>query len=300
MKVAMFGGTGFVGSYLVDALIAGGHEPALLVRPGSEAKVVRAESCRIVAGDLMSRSSIGEVLSGCDAAIFNVGILRAFPRRGITFEALQRDAAMRVVDAMRESGVNRLLLMSAAGIRRPGTPYQETKLAAEEYALESGLDVTVFRPSVIFGDPRGRMEISTQLYQQMVKPPLPAVRFTAARQDVVMSPVHVNDVAEAFVNSLGDPSTIGKTYELGGPDALSWAEMIRRIAAAAGKKKIMMTMPIGIMKFGATLFDWLPFFPATRDQLTMLAEGNVVPPGDCARLLGREPAAFTAENLTWL
>jgi NADH dehydrogenase len=300
MRVALFGGTGFVGSYLVDALIAAGHEPALLVRAGSEGKVVQAASCRIVAGDLTSTSSIRDTLSGCDAAIFNVGIIRAFPRKGITFEALQKDAAVRVVDAMREAGVNRLLLMSAAGIHRPGTPYQETKLAAEEYAFASGLDVTVFRPSVIFGDPRGRIEISTQLYQQMVKPPLPAVRFTTARQDVMMSPVHVADVADAFARSLDDPSTIGKTFELGGPDALSWAEMIRRIAAAAGRKKLMMTMPIGIMKFGATLFDWLPFFPATRDQLTMLAEGNVVAPDDCARLLGREPKAFAAENLVWL
>jgi len=300
MKVALFGGTGFVGSYLVDALIAAGHEPALLVRPGSDGKVVQAASCRIVTGDLTSTSSIRDTLSGCDAAIFNVGIIRAFPRKGITFEALQKDAAVRVVDAMREAAVNRLLLMSAAGIHRPGTPYQETKLAAEEYAFASGLDVTVFRPSVIFGDPRGRIEITTQLYQQMVKPPLPAVRFTAARQDVMMSPVHVADVAEAFARSLDDPTTIGKTFELGGPDALSWAEMIRRIAAAAGRKKLMMTMPIGIMKFGATLFDWLPFYPATRDQLTMLAEGNVVAPDDCARLLGREPKAFTAENLTWL
>ncbi len=300
MKVAIFGGTGFVGSYLVDALLAAGHTPALLVRAGSEGKVVQPDLCRITAGELDSAGAIRETLAGCDAAIFNVGILRAFPRRGITFEALQRDAAFRVIDAMKETGAGRLLLMSAAGIHRPGTIYQETKLAAEEYALDSGLDVTVFRPSVVFGDPRGRMEIATQLFQQMVKPPLPAVRFIADGKDVMMSPVHVADVAESFVRTLDDNASFGKTYELGGPEALSWAEMIRRIAEATGRKKLMVPMPIGIMKFGATLFDWLPFFPATRDQLTMLEEGSVVSPADCTTILGREPRAFTAAELSYL
>lgn len=303
-KVAVIGGTGFVGSYLVDALLAAGHEPSLLVRAGSEAKAERGDECRLVTGDVSSVDALRELMRGCDAVIYNVGILRAYPRQGITFDALQHKAAVRVVDAMGELGVKRLLLMSAAGIHRPGTAYQESKLAAEEYAFDSGLDSTVFRPSVIFGDPRGRMEFATQLYQQMVRPPLPAVRFVTRSQgetrDVMMSPVHVEDVAEAFVRAIDNPSTIGDIYELGGPEAISWGDMIRRIAAATGRRKRLLTMPIGIMKFGATLFDWLPFFPATRDQLTMLAEGNVVSPADCESLLGRPPRAFAAENLSYL
>ncbi len=300
MKVALIGGTGFVGSYLVEALLDGGHRPALLVRKGSEAKVVRAGECRIVPGDVGDEAAIRDVLEGADAAIFNVGILRAFPSKGITFEALQRDAAVAVIDAMKTTGVQRLLLMSAAGVRRPGTPYQETKLAAEDHAWQSGLDVSVFRPSVIFGDPRGRMEFATQLYQQMVRPPVPAVRFVAGGRDVTMSPVSVTDVAACFVAALEDPQTIGATFELGGPEALSWGEMVNRIADARGRRKSMITMPVGVMKFGATLFDWLPFFPATRDQLTMLAEGNVVPPGDCEALLGRPPVAFDKQGLSYL
>ncbi len=300
MKVAIIGGTGFVGSYLVEALLDAGHEPALLVRRGSESKVVRAEDCKIVAGDVSDETAVRGVLEGADAAIFNIGILRAFPSKGITFEALQRDAAITVIDAMKTAQVPRLLLMSAAGVRRPGTRYQETKLAAEDHAWQSGLDVTVFRPSVIFGDPRGRMEFATQLYQQMVRPPFPAVRFVAGGRDVMMSPVSVEDVAACFVAALEDPATIGKTFELGGPEALSWAEMVRRIAAARGRRKSMISMPIGVMKFGATLFDWLPFFPATRDQLTMLAEGNVVAPDDCETLLGRPPVAFDKQGLSYL
>ncbi|MBT8067005.1 MAG: NAD(P)H-binding protein [Gammaproteobacteria bacterium] len=300
MKVAVFGGTGFVGGYLVDALLAAGHEPSLLVRPGSEGKVRQADRCTLVAGDLSDKEAIGAVLEGCHAAIYNVGLLREFPRRGITFEDMHHRAVVRVVEAMQAKGISRLLLMSAAGIHDGGTPYQVTKLAAERHALESGLDVTVFRPSVIFGDPRGTMEIATQLYQQMVRPPLPAVRFVSDGQDVMMSPVHVEDVASAFVGSLENPGTYGKTYELGGPEALSWAEMIRRIADAKGRKKMLMAMPIGVMKFGARLFDWLPFFPATRDQLTMLAEGNVVAPSELEALVGRPPKPFFVEHLSYL
>ena len=300
MKVAVFGGTGFVGGHLTDALLAAGHEPALLVRYGSESKVQQAERCEIVAGDLSDKDAIDRVLDGCDAVIYNVGLLREFPRRGITFEDMHYKAVVRVVDAMQAKGVSRLLLMSAAGIHDGGTPYQVTKLAAERHALGAGLDVTVFRPSVIFGDPRGTMEIATQLYQQMVRPPLPAVRFVSDGQDVMMSPVHVADVANAFVGSLADSATYGETYELGGPEALSWAEMIRRIAAATGRSKMLLTMPIGIMKLGATLFDWLPFYPVTRDQLTMLAEGNVVEPSQLEALIGKPPTPFAVEHLSYL
>jgi len=194
--------------------------------------------------------------------------------------------------------------MSANGIRHPGTPYQETKLRAEEYLEQSGLDYTILRPSVIFGDPRGNMEIATQLFRDMIRPPMPAIGFHTgmipANRPVLMSPVHVRDVADAFVRSLGDESTFGRCYELGGPEVLSWTGMLQRIAAAVDKKKIILPMPIGLMRFAAALFDWLPFFPVTRDQLTMLAEGNIAEPDDLRALIGRDPAAFTAENLGYL
>jgi NADH dehydrogenase len=102
------------------------------------------------------------------------------------------------------------------------------------------------------------------------------------------------------VRSLDDESTFGNRYELGGPEALSWTEMLRRIAAAVEKKKIILPMPIGFMKIGAALFDWLPFFPVTRDQLTMLAQGNVAEAGELKALIGRDPAGFTATNLGYL
>ena len=296
MRVAVIGGTGFVGTYLIDELIDKGNRVTVLVRPGSEGKLLPDGCIRKVAGDLSQPEALREVLDDCQAVIYNVGLLREFPSRGITFEQAQYQGVVDTVAAAKEKGIKRLLLMSAIGVKDPGTKYQSTKRRAEIHALESGLDVTVLRPSVIFGDPRGKMEFATQLYRDMVKPPMPAVAFPGVR----MSPVHIEDVASAFVAALGDPQTIGKTIELAGPEVLSWRDMVERIAAAAGKSKVVMTMPIGVMRLGATAFDWLPFYPVTRDQLTMLQEGNTASVRELEELIGRPARAFDAENLAYL
>jgi NADH dehydrogenase len=304
MHVAIFGGTGFVGSYLVNALIASGQEPSLMVRPGSESKVEQAERCRLVTGNLSSANAIDATLENCDAVIYSVGILREFPKQGITFEELQYNGVVRVAERAKMRGISRFLLMSANGAKSTGTSYQETKFRAEEHVRDSGFEVTVFRPSVIFGEPRGRMEIGTQLYTEMISAPIPAVGFFTGWRPyqgaVTMSPVHVEDVAQAFLTALRDSSTIGKTYVLGGPEVLPWVEMLRRIATTVGRKKWILPMPIGVMKLAAASLEWLPFFPVTRDQLTMLAEGNTADPAALVWLIGRQPKAFNEANLAYL
>ena len=265
MKIALFGGTGFVGGYLVNALLAAGHEPSVLIRPGSENKLANRDKCCVTAGDISSDNAIETTLDGCDAFIYNIGILKAFPKKGVTFEKLHFDGVRRVANMAQELNVRRALLMSANGVKSPGTPYQDTKFRAEKFVQQSGLEWTIFRPSVIFGDSNGLQEITNQLYRELVKPPIPAVAFhtgwSPKGNGVVMSPVHIQDVADAFIGSLSDADTIGKTYVLGGPDVLTWEEMVQRVATAVGRRKWMLPMPVGLMRFGATLFDWLPFFP---------------------------------------
>jgi len=304
MKVAVIGGTGFVGSHVTRSLLRAGHEPTLLVRRGSEGKVAERERVNVVQGDLDDTEALQETVAGSDAVVYLVGILREHRREGITFEAMQFQGVVDTVTAAQDAGVSRLLLMSANGVKQPGTRYQETKRRAEKHALGSGLDVTVFRPSVIFGDPEDRMEFATQLYEQMVRPPLPAVGFFSGvsprRGAVVMSPVHVDDVADAFTRALAEPSTSGEILPLGGPEILTWHDLLRRIAAATGRNKWIVPMPIALMRIGALLLDWLPFFPVTRDQLTMLEEGNTADPAALQRLIEREPQAFSPENLEYL
>lgn len=304
MRVAIIGGTGFVGSYLTEALLQRGHAVALLVRQGSESKLRQAQQVQAVSGDIADRESLRRLLDGCDAVIYNVGILREVPQKGITFESTQYQGVVDTVDAARAVGVRRLLLMSANGAKVPGTRYQESKRRAEIHAFDSGLDVTVLRPSVIFGDPQGAMEFATQLCRDMVRPPLPAVNFVPGRAAqhgaIVMSPVHIRDVASAFVTALENEECVGETYVLGGPEVLSWKEMIARIAAASGRHKWMVPMPTALMRIAATLFDRLSLFPVTREQLTMLEEGNVADPDVLQKLIGRPPAPFSAENLAYL
>lgn len=304
MRVAIIGGTGFVGSYIVDALMSAGHDVSLLCREGSESKLPRDDLFRTVTGDVSSTDALDAVVEGCDAAIYCIGIMREFPRRGVTFEGLQYQGVVRTVAAAKQAGAARFLLMSANGVKVPGTPYQETKKRADDHLLSSGLVATIFRPSVIFGDPRGKMEFATQLYQQMVAPPLPAAGFfkgfNPGEGQILMSPVYVEDVAQAFAVSLTRTGAAGQIHELGGPEAISWSEMIRRIAKATGREKLIVPVPIAAMKMAAMVLDRVPQFPVTRDQLTMLEEDNVADSDTIRALIERAPLPFTAQNLDYL
>ena len=304
MRVAVVGATGFVGSYIVDSLLDQGHQVSQLVRPGSEHKARHVSATRIVSGSIDSEISLNRLVSGCDAVIYSVGILRENRRKGITFENTQFSGVARTVSAAQANGVSRFLLLSANGVKIPGTQYQETKKRAEELLFSSNLDATVFRPSVIFGDPRGGMEFATQLFRDMVRKPVPAINFFSGLKPnsgaTFMSPVHVRDVADAIISALDSPETIDKTYILGGAETLSWSDMIRRIAEATGREKWIIPIPIGLMRVAATFFDFLPFFPVTRDQLTMLQEGNTASPNGIESLTGVTPVAFSSAQLDYL
>jgi NADH dehydrogenase len=189
-----------------------------------------------------------------------------------------------------------------------GTGYQTTKFRAEQYLANSGMDWTVFRPSVIFGDPRGRMEFATQLYREVICSPLPAPLFFKGLRPTEagmfrMSPVHVRDVATAFVQALDMPETAGRTYTLGGPENPTWKAILHTIAHACGydkSEKPVLPVPALALHGLAALLDRYAFFPVTRDQLTMLLEGNVCDGRVAFDTFGIEPVAFAAENLAYL
>jgi len=306
MKVALYGGTGFVGSYLVDALLAHDHTPRLLVRPGSEEKVVQPERCEIVSGEIDDAGAVAECLRGADAAIYNIGLIREFPAKGITWEAMQYQGAARVMDAAVQAGVRRFLLMSANGVKPEGTGYQRTKYRAEQHLAGSDLDWTVFRPSVVFGESRGREEFCTMLRDQMIKPPIPAPLFyegvwPGGAGRFQMSPVAAENVAEAFVSSLETPASHGRIFPLGGPEAPEWREILKTIAAASGKPdKLMVPAPVGPTRAVAALFDRFAWFPVTRDQLQMLIEGNACDGSEAWTLFDIQPTRFAVESLGYL
>ena len=303
MNVAILGGTGFVGSNIARKLADSGHQVSLLIREGSEHKAPEIAVWRTTSGDIDNNSALDKTLADCDAVIYSIGLLREFPSRGITYENTQYEGVVRTADAAIRAKVRRFILLSANGVRDPGTAYQETKFRAEQYLANSDLEVSVLRPSVIFGDPQGNMEFATQLHRDMVAAPVPAIGFFSGISPGSgaprMSPVHIDDVADAACALLEDVPA-DSPYVLGGPEVLSWTEMIHRIAAAVGKRKWVIPMPIALMKLAATLLDRIPAFPVTRDQLTMLAEGNTAEPDVLERLLGRPAKRFNEANLAYL
>jgi len=303
-RVAIFGGSGYVGSYLVDALIEADMHPVLLVRRGSEHKVRHVEKCTIVAGDIADARVVRNMLSDTAAVIYNIGILREYPDRQVSFHELHYEGAKRTMDAALEAGVGRYLLMSANGVRPDGTAYQQTKYEAERYLASTELDWTVFRPSVIFGDPRGHTEFATQLLRDIILPPLPAPLFYSGflphnAGQFHLSPVHVDNVARAFVASLQQAAPTGQVLKLGGPRSLSWQAIIQAIAAAVGRRKPMVAAPAGGVAAIASLLDRFDSFPITRDQVTMLMEGNTCGP-EALVSLGIAPKAFSVDNLRYL
>jgi uncharacterized protein YbjT (DUF2867 family) len=304
MQVGIIGGTGFVGSHILKRLTAGGHTARALVRPGSEHKLPAASGVDTVSGEVGNEAAVRACLEHVDAVIYLIGILREFPKKGITFDALQRRGAERTFNIARERGITRVLLMSANGVDAAATPYQQTKLAAEEALRASGLDWTIFRPSVIFGDPDGRMEFCSQLKSDLIDSPMPAPLFYQGllprdAGGFRLAPVHVEDVAEAFVSSLDRAESYGQTYELCGADALSWREILTTIAAAVGKRKLMVPAPVMAIGSVAALLDRFPWFPVTRDQLTMLLAGNTCTDDGFGRL-GIAPRPFDQTALNYL
>ncbi|MEL7187181.1 MAG: complex I NDUFA9 subunit family protein, partial [Pseudomonadota bacterium] len=178
------------------------------------------------------------------------------------------------------------------------------KLQAEKLLQDSGLKYSIFRPSVIFGDSNGSQEFSLQLYEDIVKPPLPAPEFLARwlppQKAVIMSPVAIGDVVDAIIRQIEDPVGGKQIFELGGAEQLTWRQMLERIAAATGRKKLFVPVPISLMKIPAALFGRFRFFPVSLDQLRMLAEGNVVDVITLKSLINREPLRFEPENLSYL
>jgi NADH dehydrogenase len=304
MKIGIIGGTGFVGSYLLDALAHDGHALRVLTRTGTGDNLRDLPGIEAVPGDVADEAAVRECFEGCDAAVYLIGILREEPSRGITFDALQRRGAERAIAVAEDLGIKRFLLMSANGIDAAATPYQVTKLAAEEALKSSALEWTIFRPSVIFGPPRGRMEFCTQLKRELIDSPLPAPLFYTGLLPTdagafELGPVHVEDVAGAFAKSLALPQTIGRTLELCGPDAWSWKQILSGIAAAVGKKKLMLPAPVMFIRPVATVLGGFSWFPVTRDQLTMLLAGNTCVENGFA-LLGISPRPFDPDTLAYL
>ena len=306
MKVAVFGGTGFVGTYIIKQLLSQGNRPHLLVRTGSEKKIENKNDCNIVIGDINDNNSINETLKECQAIIYNIGIIREFPNKGITYYNLHYEGAKRCIDAAIKLKIRRFILMSANGVKENGTGYQKTKFLAEQYLKTSNLDYTIFRPSLVFGRPidPSHPEFCSQLKKDMLDIPFPAPNFFIGINpiqagDFAMSPIHVKDVANIFVKSINENRTIKKTYCLGGKK-IYWENIIKIISDSYGKNKWIIPAPLFVVKAIANVFEGFEWFPITKDQLTMLIEGNICNSLEIKKIFDIGLIPFCSDSLTYL
>ena len=301
-KIAILGGGGFVGWYIVDQLLESGYSVKMINRnENPNAYINKTEQISI---DLKSNLLYKE-LNDCDCVIYNIGIIREFQHMGISFKNLHKDLAIHAMKMSEQAGVRKFILMTANGVERCSTSYEKTKFEAEQYLMKSKLEWTIFRPSVIFGDPNGKMEFCTQVKRDMVKFPLPLPIFFNGFNFFdaglfKMTPIHVKNVAQFFVKSIDKESSNKKIYKLGGATSYSWKEILKIISDACGKKKWSLPVPIGAIKLIAFFFDRFSWFPVTRDQLTMLAQGNACESSKYFAQYDIDEISFDVKNLDYL
>lgn len=268
MEIFLAGGTGFVGQHVQKMLLEKGHRIRLLTHRRTPSE---AEGIQVVEGDVMKPETFSGAIVGCEAAINLVGIIRAFPEKGVTFEKLHVQATENMVEASRRSGVRHYLQMSALGTRPDGVSrYHKTKFRAEQHVRESGLDYTIFRPAIIFG-PKDEFVNKLAAFIRSC-PAVPVI----GDGNYLLQPIAADDVARCFALALEMPETIGRTYELCGPDRLTYNEVLDVIGKAMGRPEVSkLKSPAKLVKLATRLMENFPFFPLTTDQITMLLEGSV-------------------------
>jgi NADH dehydrogenase len=285
LKVLLIGGTGYVGSHLTRRLLARGYAVHTLSR-----RQHTAQGVRHLRGNAATGEGLEAAVQGMDAVVYLVALIRE--RGGQTFQATIVDGVRNTIAAMRKAGVGRLLHMSALGAARgTGSRYFEAKAEAEEWVRASGLEWTIFRPSLIFGEGD---EFFGGVLKGLVRAPLPFIP-QIGDGHFPFRPVWVGDVAEAFAQSLEKPQTIGHSYELVGPQEYSFRQLLLLVRQALGSSKPLLPIPLFLMDLLVPLMSPLPFAPITLDQYRMLKAGNTADPAPMRSAFALEERSLERE-----
>jgi uncharacterized protein YbjT (DUF2867 family) len=283
VRVLVTGGTGFVGPKVVHALRAAEHDVRALVRNPRKGRTLEAWGCELAAGDVTDAESLRAAVEGVDTVVQLVSIIAGRPE---DFRRVMEEGTRNLVDAARAAQVPRFVLMSALGVSEETkdlVPYYHGKWEMEKAVTGSGLASVVFRPSFIFGKDGGVLPVFVR--QVRWSPVVPVIGSGERR----LQPIWVDDVAAFFAAAVAPDSPTG-TFELGGPDAVTWDELYERIRKTLGVRRATLHIPFGLVRPAAAIAERLPRAPITRDQLTMLAAGdNVCDIGPALKAFGIEP-----------
>ncbi len=283
--ILVTGGTGFVGPKVVHMLRAQERDVRCLVRKPGHAGTLRAWGCEVVQGDVTDAESMRRAAEGCETVVHLVAIIAGSRAE---FDRVMTGGTQNAIAAAKAAGARRFVLMSALGVSeqtRALVPYYEAKWAMEEAVRDSGIEHVVFRPSFVFGRDGGVLPL---FVRQVRWSPVTPVLGSGERR---LQPIWVEDVAAHFAAAIDLPGTAAnRTFDLVGPDRVTWNELYERIANTLGKQRRRAHVPISLARAGAAVAEHLPRPLLTRDQLTMLEAGdNVGDPAPAREVFGIEP-----------
>jgi uncharacterized protein YbjT (DUF2867 family) len=283
VTVLVVGGTGFVGAHVVHAFRAEDLPVRVLARRPEKQERFRAWGCELVQGDMTDAQSLRRAAAGAETVVHLVA-LPPFAKP----EAIQRvmeQGTRDLVAAAKEAGVKRFILMSALGTSERSkdlTPYYHAKWQEEHEVAGSGIEHTIFRPSFIFGRDGGMLPGLVSLVRWSPVTPIVGTK--------KLQPIWVEDVTACFTRALSTPAAANKTFELGGPDVLTFGELNERIRGALGNRRLAFQMPTGLLKAGAAVGSLLPPLRGARDGVAMLEfEDNVADIAPAVEALGVQP-----------
>jgi uncharacterized protein YbjT (DUF2867 family) len=263
MTVLVTGGTGFVGPKIVHALRAEDRPTRVLVRKPERQTQLQAWGCELAQGDMTDAASLRRAVEGCETVIHLVA-LPPFADPQVT-ERVMEQGTRDLVSAAKEAGGKHFVLMSALGTNERSkdiSAYYHAKWEEEQTVKRSGIDHTIFRPSFIFGRDGGLLPGLIRLVRWSPVTPVVGTK--------KLQPIWVEDVAAYFAKSLSLPATVNQTFELGGPDVVTFSELHSRIRRTLGKRRLAFQIPTGMLKAGANVGQVLPPFRGARGAAAML------------------------------
>jgi uncharacterized protein YbjT (DUF2867 family) len=276
--ILVTGASGFVGSQTLPALLDAGHRVFALVRSQTSGEVVlgrlsadQRAAVELRTGDVTQPATLPAALAGVDAVVHLVAIPRDL-RGGADLRLINTEGTRAVVVAMQAAGVRRLVHMGAMGVADdPALHYASSKAKAEAIVRDSGLDWTILKPSLQFGPGDGFFNIIANLVRMS-----PGVVPVPGNGRSRFQPIHVADVARIVAASIGDPATVGGTYDLGGPRYWTYREITEEVLRALDKRRAIVPMPVPLISLVARVSEavHLPF-PVATDQLRQLKLDNI-------------------------
>ena len=266
--VLVLGGSGFVGRHVVNRLVLAGQRVVVPTRRREYAHhLILLPTVDVVEGDVHDPATLARLAAGASAVVNLVGILNE--TGGQIFARVHTELAQKVIAACRAAGVRRLVQVSAQNADPAGpSAYLRSKGEAEAAIVASGLDWTIFRPSVIFGPEDRFLNLFATLMRRL---PVMAIAAAGTR----FQPVFVGDVAQCVSHSLADDATILQRYSLCGPDVFTLRELVAYVGKLTENERPIVALGPTLGRLQACFLEFLPNAPMTRDNLASMSQDSV-------------------------